>query len=145
MQGNCVNALNQWLTDNPSHPAALYPPQEIIPIYEAKSIETDLKSNAPLGKCLGLQGIAHDSLNDVNAAIDFYKKSIHAFSKSFQNFKAIESYNPSERDNFMFYASIELRKAKLHDKISQETKAMRHYQSKTQKQCLVHYYNFIFY
>ena len=113
------------------HHKVIYCCDEVMAVYKVNHnhFGTEYHFGVALGKCNGLKAIAHNSLDEPEAAFEFFQQSIHLFKLSFQAL-VINQFNNDQRDDYMFFASIEVRKAKLHDKLGQESKAMRHYTSK---------------
>ena len=98
-----------------------------IAVFEKE--KDDLEISAILGKCLGLKAIAHDELNESDEAMEFYEKSIEAFraylSKSIQ-----DTSKEKLKEKCIFLASSCGRKARLHERLNQDSMAIKQYYCK---------------
>lgn len=111
------------------HKNVIYCCGEVITIYNLKYAgrDSEYTFGVPLAKCFGLKAISHDSFKETTAAVECFEKSIQISNLYLQNLAPIHDLNAEERDSFMFFASLTVKKAKLHERIDQEIIAMRHY------------------
>lgn len=132
-----IEVAHTWLDnafvfhETGDHHKVLYCCSEVLAIFELKysGMETNYNYGIPFGRCFGLKAITHDAINESDAAIEAFQRSIDTFNLVFKDMKP-ETFKSEQRDDYMFFISIEVRKAKLHDKLGQDSKAMRYYTSK---------------
>lgn len=98
-----------------------------ISVFERGKDEMEI--TAILGKCLGLKAIAHDELNDSDVAMEFYDKSIEAF-RAYLSKSAQGTSKEKLQEKSIFLASSCARKARLHERLNQDSMAIKQYSCK---------------
>lgn len=121
------------------HQKVIYCCSDIRATNEVKFNEAknSYKFGSPLGKCLGLAAVTHEILNETTVAMTYFEQSIHTYSLCLRGISADSDLNVDERESFLSFASILVRKAKLNERIGEEDIAMGHYKSKATNTILV--------
>ncbi len=102
---------------------------EIIPVLEREMNE--IKICDTLAKCRGLMAIAHDELKEFDIAMSSYQESIAMFNRYvLKNIQS--SLTKDMEESYIFLASTNARKARLHERLNQDSLALQQYESKRQ-------------
>lgn len=99
----------------------------IIPALETERAELDY--HLTLGKCVGLKAIAHYELNELDNALKSYDLSIKCFDQHLNSIPTSDSKGTKE--TYIFLASTRARKARVHERLCQDSTAIRQYSCKS--------------